>query len=77
MSKGPVPVGEAKNHLPRSFYVVPGQEQHTTMTRAELRATLLATGGQLLARGHLWEIVAKHLGAGVYRVSLRLHKAGD
>ena len=47
------------------------------MTRAELRATLLATGGQLLARGHLWEIVAKHLGAGVYRVSLRLHKAGD
>ena len=77
MPKGPAPSAAApKNHLPRSFYVSPGQG-HTTMTRAELHDTLLATGGQVLANGNLWEVSAKHLGAGVYRVTLRLHKDGD
>ena len=77
MPKGPAPSAAApKNHLRRSFYVSPGQG-HTTMTRAELRETLLATGGQVLARGNLWEVAAKHLGAGVYRVTLRLHKDGE
>jgi hypothetical protein len=76
MPKGPAAAAAPKNHLPQSFYVVPGQG-FTTMTRAELRETLLATDGQVLARGNLWEIVAKHLGAGVYRVTLRLHKDGE
>ena len=31
------------NHLPQSFYVVPGHS--STMTQAELRETLLATDG--------------------------------
>lgn len=76
MPKGPAPSKAPRNHLPPSFYTVPGQG-FTTMTRAELRDTLLATDGQVLVRGNLWEVVGKHLGAGVYRVSLRLHKAGD
>ena len=62
-----------KNHLPRSFYLVPGQGT-VTMTRAELRDTLLATDGQILARGNLWDVDAKHLGAGVYRVTLQVHE---
>lgn len=65
----------AKSHLPRSFYTVPGQG-FTTMTRSELRETLLATDGQILARGNVWDVVAKHLGAGIYRVTLRLHETG-
>ena len=44
------------------------------MTQAELRDTLLATDGQILVRGTLWDVAAKHLGAGAYRVTLRLHE---
>ena len=74
MPKGPAPSAAApKNHLPRSFYITPGQG-HTTMTRAELHDTLLATGGQILVLGNLWEVVHKHLGAGVYRVTLRWNR---
>ena len=65
----------AKSYLPRSFYTGPGQGS-VTMTRAELRETLLATDGQILARGNVWDVVAKHLGAGIYRVTLRLHQSG-
>lgn len=61
------------NRLPRSFYEIPGQGS-VMMTRTALRDSLLATGGQILARGHLWDVVATHLGAGVYRVTLRLHE---
>ena len=42
----------------------------TTMERDDLRAVLLQTGGNMLACGRLYDIVAKPLGAGVYRVTL-------
>ena len=45
---------------------------HGTVTKEVLRDILLSTGGQLMACGRLYEIVSKHLGAGVYRVHLKL-----
>jgi hypothetical protein len=45
---------------------------HTTMTRKDVREMLLETGGNLLAGGRLYDIVAKDIGAGVYKVTLQL-----
>jgi hypothetical protein len=44
---------------------------HTTMDRDDTRELLLETGGTMLACGTLYDIETKHLGAGVYRVSLK------
>lgn len=44
---------------------------NTVMEKDELKEMLLQTGGTLMARGCLYNIVSKHLGAGVYRVSLK------
>ena len=40
-----------------------------TLTRAELRAFLLDSGGSIIRSGHLCDVKAQHLGAGVYRVT--------
>lgn len=42
----------------------------TTLDRADLKSLLLETGGTLICRGHLCDIRSKHLGAGVYKVTL-------
>ena len=58
------------NHLSDNFYTVPHLAR-TTMTRKELKETLLDTEGCILANGSMWDIVSKHLGVGVYRVTLK------
>lgn len=45
--------------------------RHGTVTREELREIMLQTGGQVFACGALYDIKAKPLGAGIYRVSLQ------
>ena len=45
-----------------------------TLTRKELHAFLLQTGGQILRSGHLCDIKSKHLGAGVYCVTAEPRK---
>jgi hypothetical protein len=45
---------------------------NTTLERDDFRSLMLNSGGTLLAGGRLWNIVSKHLGAGVYKVSLEL-----
>lgn len=55
--------------LPLSFYNIP-QASRTTMATKELRAVLLATDGRILACGEMWDIVARHMAAGVYEVTL-------
>ena len=62
------------NHLSDSFYVQP-QIASTTMTTKQLRETLLATDGRILACGYLWDIKNKNLGAGVKRVYLEKSNA--
>lgn len=42
----------------------------TTCTRGVLRALLLKTDGRMMACGSLYDIKSKHVGAGIYRVSL-------
>jgi hypothetical protein len=42
----------------------------TTMERGDLKAVLMETGGTMLACGRLYDITAKDIGAGVYRVTL-------
>lgn len=42
----------------------------TTMERADLKTVLMETGGNMLACGRLYDIVAKDIGAGVYKVTL-------
>ena len=42
-----------------------------TVERVDLRAIMLLTGGTMMARGYLYDIVSKHLGAGVYKLTLK------
>lgn len=44
----------------------------TTMNRKEAHEVLMETGGNMLACGRLYNIIAKDIGAGVYKVSLEL-----
>lgn len=44
---------------------------HITVNQKDAHNILLKTDGTMLAHGRLWDIVAKHLGAGVYRLSLK------
>lgn len=44
---------------------------NTVLKKNDLRSLMLNTGGNLLARGRLYDIVSRSLGAGVYRVNLR------
>lgn len=62
-------ITEPKNHLSVNHYTMPNRITQT-MTRKELKETLLATDGWVMACGELWDIKSKHLGAGVYAVTL-------
>ena len=56
--------------LPKNFYTMP-ELAHITVDKKDLKELLLNTGGNILAYGILYDIVTKHLGAGVYKVSLK------
>jgi len=58
------------NHLSNSFYVFPNAAR-TTLTRKQLRETLLDTDGKILSCGRLRTIQSKHIGAGIYEVLLK------
>ena len=42
----------------------------STVNRAQLRHILTTTGGFVLACGWSWDVKSKHIGAGIYRISL-------
>jgi len=44
---------------------------NTTLTKSELADLLKTTGGNMLARGTLYDIASRHIGADVYRVELQ------
>ena len=56
--------------LPNIFYTMP-EFANMTMDRKDLREVLLETGGSVIARGVLYDIIAKNIGAGVYKVTLK------
>lgn len=43
----------------------------TTMDNVDLKELLLATSGEIIACGKIWNICSNHLGAGVYKVFLK------
>lgn len=45
---------------------------NSTVSRKDCRDILIETGGNMLARGRLYNIVAKNIGAGVIRLHLEL-----
>jgi len=55
--------------LPDNFYNYPHLAS-ITITGKELRELLLATDGCAIIMGRLMRIKSKHLGAGVYRVTV-------
>jgi len=61
---------ERRNHLGDNFYTMP-RFAYTTMTKRQVQETLLYTEGRVMACGEMWDVVSRHLGAGMYRVSLR------
>ena len=60
----------AKDHLPESFYTMNAAYVTTTLTKKQLRETLLATNGRIFNKGYFYNLCTKHLGAGVYKVWL-------
>lgn len=57
------------NYLNDEFYDDP-EHAHMTIISKQLKETLLHTEGVILVHGRMWNIVSKHLGVGVYKVSL-------
>ena len=57
--------------LPNNFYTMPGFASMTIESK-DLKELLLNTGGEIIACGRLYDIVTKHLGAGIYKLSLKL-----
>jgi hypothetical protein len=62
--------------LSNNFWTIP-DFANELMTRKELREVLLDTGGQIIAHGRLRNIKSKHIGAGVYKVTLESLKEND
>jgi hypothetical protein len=59
-------VSRVTNHLAS----MPGLA-HAAVETAVARSLLLESGGEMLLRGRTYDVVAKSLGAGVYRVTTR------
>jgi hypothetical protein len=53
-----------------NLYTMP-RYANCTITRKQLRETLLDTNGSIIANGKLWDIKSKHIGAGIYKVWLK------
>jgi hypothetical protein len=58
---------ENKNHIPAFFWQIP-ETATITMQKKELRETILATDGTIIAKGDIWEIHYKSIGLGLYKV---------
>lgn len=58
------------NKLIDNFYQIPNVASQT-MNRKDLKETLLWTGGKILTCGRLRELKSKHLGAGIYLITLK------
>lgn len=64
----------SKNHLSQNFYTAPkmfAEYAFQTMTVKEWKETALYTGGQILACGEIWSLVAKRIAPGIYNVGLK------
>jgi hypothetical protein len=53
-----------------NFMASAGPYANTTVTAEDLRAIMLSCGGNIMTRGRLWDLKSKHLGAGVYKLTI-------
>ncbi len=53
------------------FLVSTPKYGNTTTTRKIAHHILLETGGWVISLGSIWDIQIKHLGVGVYKISLK------
>lgn len=58
------------NHLNSNHWNCGGNSYTQTMTKKELKETLLQTEGFVLKNGAIHDVKSKHLGVGVYSVFL-------
>ncbi len=56
--------------LSGTFYSMP-DIANQSMNRKDLEELLIDTGGKILTCGRLRELKSKHIGAGIYRVTLK------
>jgi hypothetical protein len=56
--------------LSNNFYLIPDYAKQT-VKRKELQETLLSTDGRIISQGRLRELKTKHLGVGIYEISLK------
>ncbi len=63
----------AHNEAQRLLNFLAGMPQGncTASSRAVVREVMLITGGNLFACGHYHDVISKHLGGGVYRLTLK------
>jgi hypothetical protein len=59
--------------LTNNFYVY-GETAEAVIDRKSLKELLLNTGGTALIKGRLYDIVPKHLGAGVYKIKVKMRR---
>lgn len=65
----PAKAPERHNHLPDAAYAMPG-DWSGAMTAKQLRETIAATDGWIMACGYQWDVMSKRLGGGMVRVWL-------
>lgn len=53
-----------------NFLAAMPQGNCTASSRSVVRAAMLATGGRMMACGYYHDVKSKHLGGGVYRLTL-------
>ena len=58
------------NHLSINAYTMNSDFFSQIMTKKQLKETLLATDGWILAKGRILDIKSKNLGVGIYKVTL-------
>jgi hypothetical protein len=57
------------NHLRDLFYSAPGPEVTQTMSLRQWQETALYTEGWILACGRMFDLKAKRIAPGIYRIS--------
>lgn len=60
-----------RTDLPNNFWTMPNYA-NVTVTAKELRAIQLKHEGWIMAQGHIWDINRQSLGAGIYKLTLKL-----
>lgn len=65
-------IGWTKEAIRAANFLASAPGGNTTLMHDDVQSLLYESGGTLLARGRLYNIIAENIGASVYKVSLTL-----